>query len=73
MNTIYVDDQSWAGRALRRGVRWNKSGGTMEWRKDWEEVDIESGEKADKRKFRELSNICNIKKKTTQNHWGKEI
>ena len=31
MNTVYVDDQSWAGRALRRGVRWDSDSKSMRW------------------------------------------
>ena len=49
MNIIYVDDQSWAGRALRRGVRWDMKKGEMRWRIKWEEQDRESGEGEDVR------------------------
>ena len=33
LNIIFVDDHSWAGRALRRGVRWDPEGKNMKWEK----------------------------------------
>ena len=54
MNTVYVDDQSWAGRALRRGVRWDMETRLMLWKEEWEREDETRGESGDKRTFREL-------------------
>ena len=59
MNVIYVDDQSWAGRALRRGVRWDTCMSKMRWTKEWEDDDVVLGEKSDKRTFRQLRRMGN--------------
>ena len=59
LNSVYVDDQSWAGRALREGVRWDKKKREMRWRVEWEEEDREKGEKNDIRSFRELREMGN--------------
>ena len=32
VNSVYVNDQSWAGRALRKGVRWDNRKIEMKWR-----------------------------------------
>ena len=59
LNSVYVDDQSWAGRALREGVRWDKKKREMRWRVEWEGEDREKGEKNDIRSFRELREMGN--------------
>ena len=59
MNSIYVDDQGWAGRALRKGVRWDKEKREMRWREEWEGEDMERGENSDIRTFRELREMGN--------------
>ena len=59
LNSIYVDDQSWAGRALRAGVRWDNNTREMRWRVEWEGEDKERGEKSDIRTFRELRRMGN--------------
>ena len=59
MNVVFVDDQSWAGRALRRGTRWDSKEGKMRWSVEWEREDEDMSEKADKRTFRELRKMGN--------------
>ena len=59
MNAVYVDDQSWAGRALRRGVRWNGGSMSMRWDSMWERDDDSKNEMADVRTFRELRKMGN--------------
>ena len=59
LNSVYVDDQSWAGRALRKGVRWDTREREMRWRIEWEQEDIERGEECDTRTFRELREMGN--------------
>ena len=54
-----MDDQSWAGRALRRGTKWDSEKGCMRWSKEWETQDEELDEKADVRTFRELRRMGN--------------
>ena len=59
LNIVYVDDQNWAGKALRKGVRWDRDKGEMRWKNEWEVEDIENKEKNDKRTMRELRNMAN--------------
>ena len=59
LNVVFVDDQSWAGRALRRGVRWNNETRELMWDKEWEKEDNKMDEKGDKRTFRELRKMAN--------------
>ena len=51
MNNIYVDDQSWAVRALKKGVRWDRGTGVLRWSSEWEGEDSMRGEPDDKRTF----------------------
>ena len=54
MNIVFVDDQSWAGRAIRRGTRWDREAKEMRWKLEWEREDREGEEPDDKRTFRQL-------------------
>ena len=36
MNIIYVDAQSWTGRALRKGTGWDPKKGKMGWSEEWD-------------------------------------
>ena len=59
LNIVYVDDQNWAGKALKIGVRWDEAAREMRWERKWEEDDIEKREKNDKRTMRELRKMAN--------------
>ena len=48
----YVDDINLVMEALGIGYRWN--GEQMEWKKEWENEDLEKGEEVDKRTMREV-------------------
>ena len=39
LNIVYVDDQNWAGRVLKKGTRWDPEKGKMRCEKDWEKED----------------------------------
>ena len=54
---VYVDDENILWKVMRRGKRWN--GTEIEWKREWEEEDMEKDEPHDRRMMREVQKMAN--------------
>merc|ERR1719154_53824 len=53
----YVDDVNLILGTLKAGTKWN--GDSLEWKKEWEEADLDDGEDDDTRTMREIRKLSN--------------
>ena len=74
----YVDDVNLILGTLKAGTKWN--GTSLEWRKEWEEADLDDGEDDDTRTMREIRKLSNsllpfikFKEDVPANHESKKI